>query len=196
MTGPAAVLDSADGVGLARLASAAVAARLAGQRFVEGPPSAVLQAPGASFVTLQARGRLRGCVGSLTAIRPLWMDVVRNALHAMRDPRLPAVTEADWPDLEVTVSVLSRSEPLLVNGWAALVGAVRPGVDGLLLTDGHRRATFLPAVWRKLADPEAFVAGLRAKGGWPDGAWPQRMSVSRYTTQEFDDPGPRPPLRG
>ncbi len=197
MSGPATMLDGAAGAGLARLAATTVAARLAGREIAgAGPASAALRERGASFVTLERLGRLRGCVGSLTAVRPLWIDVVRNALGAMTDPRLPPVTVDDWPDLAVRVSVLSRPELLAVDGPPALVGALRPGVDGLLLTDGQRRATFLPAVWRKLPEPDAFVAALLAKGGWPQGRWPERIRVSRHTAVEFSDPGPREPLAG
>src|SRR6187549_499243 len=106
MTGAASL---ADGVALARLAAAAVATQLAGRDPELGPvpstPSWLNH--GASFVTLERDGRLRGCVGSLEAVRPLYQDVVRNALRAMADPRLPPVTAEDWPELDVTVSVLS-----------------------------------------------------------------------------------------
>ncbi len=189
------MLDPADGAELARLAVAAVAARLAGGAAPDDPPPRPpLCEPGASFVTLEVRGRLRGCVGSLDAARPLWRDAVRNALRAMRDPRLPAVTGVDWPDLDVKVSVLTAPEPLPVADAPALVAALRPGVDGLLIIDGTRRATFLPGVWHKLPEPDRFLAALLAKGGWPAGYWSSTLRVRRYTTSEFRDPAPRPPL--
>ena len=197
MTGPFGELDPADGAHLVRLAVAAVAAHLSGHPVPdEAPGSVVLCAPGASFVTLECEERLRGCVGSLDAARPLWRDVVRNALRATRDPRLPAVTSADWPALDVKVSVLSTPEPVPAAGTAELLAALRPGVDGLLITDGARRATFLPAVWRKLAGPDRFLAALLAKGGWPSDGWPSGLRVYRYTAREFRDPAPREPLAG
>jgi AmmeMemoRadiSam system protein A len=148
-----------------------------------------LAAVGASFVTLESRGRLRGCVGTIEANRPLHQDVVRNTLRAMRDPRLPPVVAADWPDLDVKVAVLTPGGPLPTTSRADLEAALRPGVDGVLLTDGWRRATFLPAVWAKLPDPAQFVAGLLGKGGWP--GWPEHVEASRYTTEVFVDPAPR-----
>ena len=66
--------------------------------------------------------------------------------------------------------------------------------DGLFLSDGPRRATFLPTVWRKLPSPDAFLAALLAKGGWPAGYWSASLRASRYTAQEFRDPAPREPL--
>lgn len=196
-----AALGPAGGAELLRLALAAVAARFADRPLGALRPSAgagdgPLRDPGASFVTLEAAGRLRGCIGSLDAVRPLWTDVVRNAARAMRDPRMAPVTVAEWDELEVTVSVLSPVERLPTDGPEGLVAALRPGVDGLLLADGHRRATFLPSVWAKLPESGGFLAALLAKGGWPVGSWPDRMVVYRYTTVEFRDAGPRLPVDG
>jgi AmmeMemoRadiSam system protein A len=193
MTGP--VLGAADGALLARLASTAVAARLTGDPLPdEEPAQPALRVPGASFVTLERGGRLRGCIGSLDPARPLWMDAVRNAVRAMADPRLPAVTAEDWPRLDVRVTVLGPLEPVSAGDAAALLAELRPGVHGLFLTEGTRRATFLPIVWRKLPEPAAFLAALLAKGGWPAGYWSPRLNVCRYTAQEFRDPAPRAPL--
>ncbi len=153
-----------------------------------------LRAPGASFVTLERRSRLRGCVGSLRAAHPLYLDVVRNARRAMVDPRLPPVDRSDWPELDVKVSVLTAPVVIQVLGLPELLGALRPGVDGLLLTDGARRATFLPAVWQRLSEPAEFVAALLRKGGWTDGEWPGTMTAHRYRAYEYHDPAPRNPL--
>ena len=181
------------GAALAALAVAAIGARLRGEPFQPAAPDhPELLVPGASFVTLERGGALRGCVGALDPARPLYLDVVRNAGRAMADPRLPALAPAEWPELDVTVSVLSAPEPV-PGGADALAGALRPGVDGLILTDGSRRATFLPAVWHKVADPERFVAALLAKGGWTPG---ERggLTALRYTATEFTAAGPRPAL--
>ncbi len=187
-------LSADEGATLARLGAAAVAGALTGRRGEVGPPeSGRLRGPGASFVTLESAGVLRGCIGTLTATRPLYLDVVRNARRAMADPRLPRVTAADWPTLDVSVSVLSPLLPLTVGGPVELAGALRPGVDGVALQAGARRATFLPVVWEKLADPARFVAALLAKGGWSD--WPAGMRVARYTTTTFVDRAPRAPLQ-
>ncbi|MEV0650288.1 AmmeMemoRadiSam system protein A [Phytomonospora sp. NPDC050363] len=142
-----------------------------------------LREPGASFVTLEHGGRLRGCIGTLQAQRPLYVDVPRNAARAMSDPRLPPVEPAEWPGLTVKVSVLTTPEPLDADP-RALLAALRPGVDGIILSDGTRRSTFLPAVWKRLETPQAFLAALLRKGGWP--RWPEEgMTVSRYESLEY-----------
>lgn len=191
-TGGLPELSADEGSCLARLAAVAVATKLAGAPPDERPPAlARLREPGASFVTLETHGRLRGCIGSLRAVRPLYLDVARNARRASIDPRLPPVTAAEWQALTVSVSVLSEPSQLPVEDLAGLVAVLRPGRDGLILTDGHRRATFLPAVWRKVADPEQFVRALLAKGGWPPGDWPAGIRAARYTSAEFTDAPPR-----
>ena len=190
-------MDDGHGTLLAWLAAGAVGARLRGLAVPDAAPEPEpLREPGASFVTLECGGRLRGCVGSLDAVRPLWRDVVRNALRAMHDPRLPAVTPADWPELDVKVSVLTRPETVPVVGADDLLASLRPGVDGLLLTEGRRRASFLPAVWEKLPEPDRFLDALLVKGGWPAGYWSPGLRAQRYTTVEYRDPAPRTPLRG
>src|SRR5262245_51493232 len=105
---PAVVLTPAEGAALVRLTVTGIAGCLASRPVDGRPPDfPALRALGASFVTLENRGRLRGCVGTLAASRPLYLDAVRNARRAMRDPRMPAVDSDDWPDLDVKVSVLT-----------------------------------------------------------------------------------------
>jgi len=92
------------------------------------------------------------------------------------------------------VSVLSASVPLAVARLEDLLTCLRPHVDGLTLVAGQRRSTFLPAVWRKLPEPAAFVAALLRKGGWPVGRLPSGVSIRRYSATEFTDTSGRDPL--
>ncbi|HEU4426783.1 MAG TPA: AmmeMemoRadiSam system protein A [Pilimelia sp.] len=190
-------MPATDGADLARRAADAVAARLAGQPLDGRPPAAVtLRALGATFVTLEATGALLGCIGSIDAGRPIYLDAMHNAVRAAADPRLPPVTPAQWGGVDVKVSVLSRPELLAVANRAELLALLRPGVDGLVLADDRRRATFLPSVWRKVPEPARFISALLAKGGWPRAVrtgcgWPADITVRRYTVVEFTDPAPR-----
>jgi AmmeMemoRadiSam system protein A len=150
---------------------------------------------GATFVTLERNGRLLGCVGTLDARQPLAIDTAEHALAAaFDDPRLPAVTRADFPEMSVKVSVLSRSEAMAVDSYAALRDAVRPGVDGITVAVRSRRATLLPSVWEKIDSVDAFLDALWNKAGLRARDWPRGVQVSRYTTVEHTDTGPRAPL--
>ncbi|TPF94770.1 dioxygenase [Bifidobacterium sp. UTBIF-68] len=132
-----------------------------------------LEESGASFVTLTENGRLRGCIGTLEAYRSLGRDVAGHAVDAAsRDPRFNPLTAAEYPLIDVEVSVLGKPEPIIgpdgipVRSRDELESALRPGEDGLILTDRRgRRATFLPQVWEQLPDPHDFVSHLLAKAG-------------------------------
>lgn len=145
---------------------------------------ALLSAPGASFVTLEAQGKLRGCMGTLEARRPLGADIIANAkTAALADPRFPPVSLEELAQLELEVSLLTAPEPLAVTEEAALLAVLKPGEDGLILEFGVHRATFLPSVWRQLPRPEAFVAQLKRKAGLPADFWADGLRWWRYRAE-------------
>jgi AmmeMemoRadiSam system protein A len=145
------------------------------------------RAPGASFVTLERAGALRGCMGSLEASRPLVVDAAHNAFAAaFHDPRFAPLDRTELGDLDVHVSVLSRPEPLAFASEADLLTRLRPGVDGLILEDAGRRATFLPAVWEKLPDPREFLRELKRKAGLDPDRTSMSLQVWRYTAERVD----------
>ncbi len=151
-----------------------------------------LRAPAATFVTLERDGDLLGCIGTMEPVRPLVVDVAYNAVAAaFTDPRVPPITNDDFVQMSIKVSVLSDREPLNPANYDELVDAVRPGVDGLLLEAGPHRATLLPSVWPKVRDVDEFLTVVWQKAGLAPGTWPRGTRVSRYTTDEFCDPGPR-----
>jgi uncharacterized protein len=143
--------------------------------------------PGASFVTLKREGRLRGCIGSLEPTRPLAQDVAANGYAAARrDPRFPALEIRELDGLELSVSTLGPQQGLVVASRSELLVTLRPGVDGLVVRSGAHRATFLPAVWEQLPDPESFIAALWRKAGLPPSAWPRELQLSRYHVEHFE----------
>lgn len=181
------------GTSLRAVAREAIESGLAGQGLGQEPEldptryEPKLRRPGASFVTLRRRGELRGCTGSLEATRALVHDVARNAWRsAFRDPRFPPLRSSELEGLEVSVSVLSPLDPFPVRSEAELLERLRPGVDGLVLREGSRTATFLPAVWESLALPAVFVAALRQKAGLPPGYWSEALRFERYTTRDAE----------
>ncbi len=145
-----------------------------------------LREPGASFVTLNEHGQLRGCIGSLEPVRPLVEDVAHNAwAAAFSDPRFPPLRASELPDLDLHISVLSPATPMQFDSEQDLIRQLRPGVDGLVLEEGYHRGTFLPAVWESLPDPRDFLQHLKLKAGLPADYWSDTIRVSRYTTESF-----------
>jgi AmmeMemoRadiSam system protein A len=157
--------------------------------------SPALDQPCASFVTLREGPALLGCIGTIEPVEPLVADVAHNAARAaFADPRLPAVTPAQFAVMEVKVSVLSPLEELMVTDPGELAAVVVPGVDGLLLESHRHRGTFLPSVWEQLPSVDEFLTHLWRKAGLRPHTWPDDLRVLRYRTSEFADAGPRPAI--
>lgn len=141
----------------------------------------------ASFVTLEKQHALRGCIGSLNAVRPLLEDVAHNAFAAaFEDPRFAPVTAEEWPELTLSLSILTPPRPFPVTDRNDLLNQLRPGVDGLILREGRRSATFLPSVWESLPTPQLFVEHLLRKGGWPKDSWSNHINVFRYEAESIE----------
>ena len=148
--------------------------------------SGALGAPGAVFVTLTLHGQLRGCVGSFEARRPLIQDVAHNASSAaFMDFRFSPLSEAEFLELDLHISLLTPLEPLRVESREDLLKKLRPGVDGLLLEDSPHRATFLPQVWGSLEEPGDFVGELFLKAGLSRDHWSKTLCFHRYGVEEF-----------
>ncbi len=136
--------------------------------------------------TLTLHGRLRGCIGSLVAHQPLVVDVIKNAVKAgFQDPRFPAITKAELDACVIEIAILSRSVPMAFTSEQDLLSQLRPGEDGLILTEGNKRGTFLPKVWESLPTPEAFLTGLKQKAGLTGDYWSGTINIARYTTEKF-----------
>lgn len=165
------------------------------QRFNPAAPEPYLPAtalaerlaePGASFVTLTQDGQLRGCIGTLQAQRSLLEDIEKNALAAaFRDPRFPPLSAAEWARTRIEVSLLGEAEPLHFTNEADALAQLRPGVDGVILSAGTHRATFLPQVWSQLPSPAEFMARLKQKAGLPSDYWNDAIQLARYPVQKW-----------
>jgi AmmeMemoRadiSam system protein A len=148
----------------------------------------MLRQPAATFVTLKHEGELRGCIGSLKPVRPLGVDVRKNAVAAaFCDPRFPPLPAVEFEAISVEVSLLSADEAMHVADEDDLVARLRPGQDGLVLAYGHHRATFLPQVWEALPDPREFVAALKRKAGLREDFWSPHVNVSRYGVTKWSE---------
>lgn len=145
-----------------------------------------LQELRASFVTLKLYGQLRGCIGTLEAYQPLVLDIAHNAhAAAFADPRFAPLTAAEFKDLEIHISILNPAEEMQFNSEEELIAQLRPNVDGLILSDGRARGTFLPSVWEQLPEPREFLAHLKLKAGLPARYWSNTIKIKRYTTTAF-----------
>ena len=169
------------------IARAAIAREL-GRTLAAAEDADWLHEPGACFVTLNLDARLRGCIGTLKAHRPLLEDVKSNARNAaFRDPRFPPLSAAELDRLTVEVSVLSALEAMAVEDEREALSRLRPGIDGLVFEYGHHRSTFLPQVWEDLQEPFEFLATLKQKAGLPPDFWDPEVKLARYTVSKWSE---------
>lgn len=146
------------------------------------------QNPGC-FVTLRKYGELRGCIGTLEQEMPLQQSIAYFArAAAFQDPRFPPLTKEELTDCVISISLLSERDPIPAGSKEELLAAITPFTDGVWLSDGYHRATFLPAVWRELPDKNDFIQHLLRKGGWSPQGWPAQMKAWRYQSIEFSEP--------
>ena len=138
----------------------------------------------ATFVTLQKHHQLRGCIGMLEAVRPLVEDIAENAfLAAFQDPRFPPLADDEFDELDIHLSILTPATPLAFASEQDLINQLQPGIDGLILEEGHRRGTFLPSVWEQLPEPEQFLRHLKQKAGLAPDYWSETIRIYRYRTE-------------
>ncbi len=151
--------------------------------------SDVLKNNGATFVTLSMKGQLRGCIGTLEAYQPLAIDVREHAVAAaLEDYRFPPVTAGELSAILIEISRLTLPVPLSYTDSVSLIKNLRPGIDGVILSEGSRRATFLPQVWQQLPRPEDFLSQLCSKmGSNPDSWRVKHLMVSTYQVEEFHE---------
>lgn len=179
-------MNTETGRTLVALARAAIARRLGDDMHAPDAGAAWLRAPGATFVTLMQNGKLRGCIGTLAAHRPLADDVTANAIAAaFNDPRFGPLTRDELADTEIEVSLLSAAEPLPADNEAAALAQLRPGIDGVIFEYGRHRSTFLPQVWEQLTEPAEFMAQLKYKAGLPPDFWSHDVKLARYTVSKW-----------
>lgn len=169
------------------IARASIAGQL-GRIHAADESAAWLREQGASFITLNLQRKLRGCIGSLRAHRPLLDDIKANALAAaFRDPRFKPLTADEYELIEVEISLLSALSAVNFSDEASALAQLTPQVHGLIFEYGHHRSTFLPQVWNTFADPAMFMAHLKQKAGLPPNFWEPGVKLHTYTVAKFSE---------
>jgi len=134
-----------------------------------------------AFVTLKKRGDLRGCIGFIEPVAPLWETVIQTAIYAAsEDPRFTPVTAEELKELEYEISVLTPikkiDDPKIVQ----------VGKHGLVIAMGRNRGILLPQVpvennW----DREMFLDQACLKAGLPPDAWKKGAEISVFEAIVF-----------
>jgi hypothetical protein len=149
----------------------------------------IFRIPRGVFVTLEKKGRLRGCIGDLMPSKPLYLGVQDSAINAaVNDHRFPPVIEDELRDLSISISVLDYPARVYVSRPEEYLQVLKPGKDGVILDYNGRRSTFLPQVWHDLPKPEDFLSSLALKQGAPADAWRSPSAILyRYEAYAFGE---------
>ncbi len=167
---------------LLRLAHDIIEAALEQREVDTTPPTERLAQPRGAFTTLHLQGQLRGCVGYVMPVHPLYRTVAETALAAaFHDTRFYPVTREEAPQLEVEISVLSLLQPIDADD-------IEIGRHGLVVTFGSRRGLLLPQVplehhW----DVKTFLQQTCHKAGLPADAWERGATLEAFTAEIFSD---------
>lgn len=145
-----------------------------------------LMVNGACFVTLTINGKLRGCIGSLKAHRPLNLDVIENAkAAAFADDRFTPLTAKELSQVKIEISVLSQPINLNYQSPDDLINKLDPKM-GVILSYNNFSATFLPQVWQDLPDKIEFLELLAKKAGLSKDDW-QKAEYQYYYVDSYKE---------
>lgn len=129
--------------------------------------SPILKEPRGAFVTLHENGQLRGCIGQIRAMKPLYQTVAEMAYAAaFEDPRFPPLRADELPYIDIEISVLTPFRK--IND----ISEIKIGKHGLMIRKGGYSGLLLPQVpveWKW--DLQEFLEHTCMKAGLNKNAW-------------------------
>jgi AmmeMemoRadiSam system protein A len=167
---------------LLQLAHQAIESELDGRKISLDSPLPHLSEPRGVFTTLYLQGELRGCVGYVVPVTPLYRSVAETArAAASEDTRFRPVTREEAKRLEASLSILSplrRIEP----------EQIEIGRHGLVVSLAGHRGLLLPQVpvehgWDRIT----FLEQTCRKAGLPADAWRMGATLEAFTAEVFGD---------
>lgn len=167
---------------LLRLAHEAIVSALEHREIPLTPPSPHLAEPRGAFTTLYYLGDLRGCVGYVPPVSPLYQTVAETArAAAFEDSRFWPVTLEEAHELEISLSILSTVKPIQPE-------EVDVGRHGLVVSLAGHRGLLLPQVpvehgWDRIT----FLEQTCRKAGLPLNAWQIGAKLEAFTAEVFGD---------
>ncbi len=120
-----------------------------------------------AFVTINKNNELRGCIGYIKAIKPLWETVSEMAVAAaMKDNRFAPLKPGEFNEIKLEISVLSELEKI------DDINKIKVGRHGLYIQKGFNSGLLLPQVAVEYGwDRNEFLEHTCKKAGLPADAW-------------------------
>lgn len=154
---------------------------LKGEEYTPRDIPSVLTQYGATFVTLKRQGQLRGCIGSIYPTKPLILDLIDNAKNAaFNDSRFFPLSEEEFADIEISVSILSAIEKISFKDERDLLSKIYP--HGIIISAQDKRAVYLPVVWEQLPEKDVFLNSLKEKAGLPPNYFSKYLEAYKFDT--------------
>lgn len=140
-------------------------------------PFDTLKSNAGAFVTLNKNHHLRGCIGSIAPIKPLYQTVIDNAINACsKDYRFQPVTPVELKNIKIEITVLSP--PVPVDSYKD----IKIGKHGIILKKGFNQAVFLPQVATEQGwDLATTLTHLSTKAGLAGDGWKKDTSFEVFT---------------
>jgi len=141
-----------------------------------------LQQQRGAFTTLHLEGEVRGCVGYVFPVSPLFQTIIETArAAAFQDMRFLPVTREEADRLQISISILSLLFPIKAE-------EVELGKHGLLITQGNHRGLLLPQVPAEHGwDLNTFLEQTCRKAGLRPDAWQHQATLEAFTAEIFGE---------
>lgn len=143
-----------------------------------------LRRPAGAFVTLTDDEELRGCIGSIEPVAPLYVAVSQSAISAaFRDPRFHPLRSEELPRVHIEISVMGPIERVTE------IEDIVVGRDGLIIRRGGNAGLLLPQVATEYGwDREMFLQQTCYKAGLPRNSWREAgTSIEKFAAEVFGE---------
>jgi AmmeMemoRadiSam system protein A len=150
------------------------------------PSSTSLTQPCGAFVTLHKQGALRGCIGLVQAVKPLYQTVGEMAMaSAFDDPRFPPLRKEEYEDIDLEISVMSPPRRILD------VKEIQVGEHGIIIKRGFHQGLLLPQVATEQGwDRDTFLEHTCLKAGLNRDSWKQEdTEIQIFSAEVFGEKG-------
>lgn len=137
----------------------------------------------AAFVTINEDDQLRGCIGTIQEIQPLYLAVRNYAVAAATgDPRFKPVAEEELDRIELEISVLFNFKEIKNPG------EITVGRHGLIIEKGKISGLLLPQVATDYGwDRTEFLEQTCEKAGLPGGCWREGARITTFEAEVFGE---------
>ena len=145
------------------------------------------------FVTLTIEGKLRGCIGFPEPVLPLQDAIIQSGrAAAFEDPRFEPLTEDEFKEVTIEISILTVPEEIKVNDPKDYPKNILIGRDGLIIRSSSGSGLLLPQVFTEYtATPQKALEMTCQKAGLAIDFWKNNpCKIFKFQTEIFKEETP------